>query len=79
MRFSDDRAVGDVTIERDDQGLAAGQFAVFYDENTCLGCGVILEKKMDESLQARDAAHRNLIEGGVRRLAEERRAKAKAS
>lgn len=30
-----------VTLEARDQGIAAGQFAVFYDNNICLGCGVI--------------------------------------
>jgi len=33
---------GDVKISDRDQGIAAGQFAVFYDANICLGCGVIL-------------------------------------
>lgn len=32
---------GKVTLEQDDQGLAAGQFAVFYDDQFCLGSGVI--------------------------------------
>jgi tRNA-specific 2-thiouridylase len=33
--------VGCVTIAVQDQGIAPGQFAVFYDKNFCLGCGVI--------------------------------------
>lgn len=32
-----------VQLSEDDQGIAAGQFAAFYDERTCLGSGVILE------------------------------------
>lgn len=31
----------EVSIEGSDQGFAAGQFAVFYDESYCLGCAVI--------------------------------------
>jgi len=30
-----------VKIDRKDQGLAQGQFAIFYDKDICLGCGVI--------------------------------------
>ena len=32
---------GDVIINGNDQGIAPGQFAVFYDSNVCLGCGTI--------------------------------------
>ncbi|KAK8943768.1 hypothetical protein KSP40_PGU017182 [Platanthera guangdongensis] len=32
-----------VHLSEDDQGLAAGQFAAFYQENTCLGSGLILD------------------------------------
>lgn len=30
-----------VKLDKRDQGLAPGQFAVFYDDQICLGCGVI--------------------------------------
>lgn len=37
-----------VRISEDDQGLAAGQFAAFYDGRTCIGSGVILESWDDQ-------------------------------
>lgn len=39
----DGERCGEVTINQDDQGLAPGQYAVFYDGPKCLGCGKILE------------------------------------
>lgn len=39
----DGQETGEVHLPQDDQGLAAGQFAAFYDGNTCIGSGVILE------------------------------------
>lgn len=32
-----------VKLDTRDQGIAAGQFAVFYDEDVCLGAGIIAE------------------------------------
>ncbi len=32
-----------VTLDESDQGLAPGQFIVFYDGEVCLGCGVMAE------------------------------------
>jgi tRNA (5-methylaminomethyl-2-thiouridylate)-methyltransferase len=40
--MSDDNA--QVTLEEPDQGLAAGQFAVFYDDQICLGGSIISDK-----------------------------------
>jgi tRNA U34 2-thiouridine synthase MnmA/TrmU len=34
-------ALGKVTLNAEDQGVAAGQFAVFYQDERCLGCAVI--------------------------------------
>jgi len=61
---------GTVVIDGDDQGLAAGQFAVFYDGRVCLGCGVIQEQPAREDLAERDAAHRTFAnaEGEVLEL-----------
>lgn len=33
---------GKVTLDKKDSGIALGQFAVFYQEDTCLGCGRIV-------------------------------------
>ncbi|KAG5566270.1 hypothetical protein RHGRI_002016 [Rhododendron griersonianum] len=49
MEFGEGRKeVAVVQISEDDQGLAAGQFAAFYEGRTCLGSGVILESWDDQ-------------------------------
>ena len=59
---------GTVVIDSHDQGLAAGQFAVFYDgrrgrgQEECLGCGIILEQPRPTFLAERDAHHRDFVE-----------------
>lgn len=37
-----------VHLSEDDQGLAAGQFAAFYQRRRCIGSGVILESWDDQ-------------------------------
>lgn len=44
----DGNEIGVVKLGEDDQGLAAGQFAAFYQESTCIGSGVILESWDDQ-------------------------------
>jgi tRNA-specific 2-thiouridylase len=39
-----------VTISERDQGIAAGQYAVFYDGDVCLGSGVILTQYLNPTL-----------------------------
>ncbi|KAK4286559.1 hypothetical protein QN277_003099 [Acacia crassicarpa] len=39
-----------VHLSEDDQGLAAGQFAAFYEGSTCIGSGVILESWDDRGM-----------------------------
>ncbi len=38
-----------VSIEGNDQGIASGQFAVFYQEKRCLGCAVIDDPALSQS------------------------------
>ncbi|EYU26175.1 hypothetical protein ABFS82_14G216300 [Erythranthe guttata] len=40
--------IGVVKLSEDDQGLAAGQFAAFYQDSICIGSGVILESWDDQ-------------------------------
>lgn len=41
--LKEDNGIYIVKLEKRDQGIAPGQFAVFYDNNYCLGGGVIAE------------------------------------
>ncbi len=38
-----DEKIAEVKLDKQDQGIAAGQFAVFYNDDLCLGGGVILK------------------------------------
>ncbi len=41
LSFTDDHAI--VKLDKEDRGIAPGQFAVFYKDDLCLGASVILE------------------------------------
>lgn len=44
-KLDDDCSKVRVYLPEDDQGLAPGQFAVFYREDECLGCGIIQQSE----------------------------------
>ncbi len=44
LQFTD-KDTGYVELDRADQGIAPGQFAVFYDQNLCLGGGIIQKNR----------------------------------
>lgn len=48
-----------VKLTERDQGIAAGQFAAFYDGDRCLGSGVISEKEVDQFLQCGTVGSQN--------------------
>ena len=43
FELEDDGRCALVRLPENDQGLAPGQFAVFYERGRCIGCGVISE------------------------------------
>lgn len=50
MRRTDENTAH-VTLETRDKALAPGQFAVFYDGDVCLGCGIIASRFLQRETQ----------------------------
>jgi len=51
-----DSSVADVKLDTKDSGLAPGQYVVFYDEDECLGGGIISEKHWAKFLTQRESS-----------------------
>jgi tRNA-5-taurinomethyluridine 2-sulfurtransferase len=45
-----DEFIGHVILHERDQGIASGQFAVFYDGDICLGCGMMIAREPSDRI-----------------------------